>query len=274
MSMDVITPGFGTWKLGEGTREAVFTALACGYRHIDTGAIYGNESDVGEAIRQSGMPRKAFTISGKLWNSKRPYDKARKAFDKTLRNLGLDALDTYLIHWPACAASHENWQAVNAETWRALEDVLATGQTHAIGVSNFLPHHLQALMDSARIAPCVNQIELHPGMPQLDVLGFCENHGIAVEAWSPLGNGALLTAEPIVSIAQRLLVSPAQVCLRWCIQHKARPIVRSASREHMLLNLSVHHFSLSALDMEALDTMANVGASGTDPDKINFVQGG
>ncbi len=272
--MKGLQAGFGTWKLGEHTREAVLDALACGYRHLDTGAIYGNESDVGKAIRDSGLARETFSVSGKLWNTKRPYDKALKALERTLSNLGINALDAYLIHWPACAATHENWQEVNAETWRALEDAQAAGLTRTIGVSNFLPHHLEALMQTAHVCPCVDQIELHPGMPQADVLDYCASNDIAVEAWSPLGSGALLATESILSIAERIDVSPAQVCLRWCVQHGARPIVRTTTKEHMRLNLELESFSLTQEDLRALDKMENVGASGMHPDKINFGKGG
>ena len=267
--------GLGTWRLGEHTRDAVLDALRCGYRHIDTGAIYGNEVEVGQALADAGLPREQLFITGKLWNTRRSFDKALKAFDRTLRNLGLPYLDAYLIHWPANAATHgEQWPAVNAETWRALERLWQEGLVRSIGVSNFLPHHLEALLAEATVAPAVNQLELHPGMPQQAAVAWCQAHHIALEAWSPLGSGALLRHETVVAIARRHGVSAAQVCLRWCALRGALPIVRAADPTHLRENLHIADIPLTPSELAALDAMENVGASGTDPDQINFGKGG
>ncbi len=171
--------GFGTWQTpdGETAVAAVREALGVGYRHIDTAAAYGNEVSVGEGIRASGLARSEVFVTSKLWNTERGYDKTMAAFEKTVSDLGLDYLDLYLIHWPASANQFENWQDINLSTWKAMTELYKAGRIRAIGVSNFLPHHLHALMES-EVQPMVNQIEFHPGQMQEETLQYCKEHGI------------------------------------------------------------------------------------------------
>ena len=188
--------GFGTWKAenGEVAYQAVLEALKDGYRHIDTAAIYKNEESVGRAIRDSGIPRQEIFVTTKLWNTNHSYDEARQAFEESMEKLGLDYLDLYLIHWPNPKPLRENdeWKTRNAEVWRAMEDLYQEGKIRAIGVSNFLPHHLDALLETARVIPAVNQVRLAPGVYQEEVVDYCREKGILLEAWGHLDKESCL----------------------------------------------------------------------------------
>ena len=261
---------FGTWGLPEadGAAQAVQAALEAGYRGLDTAAGYANERYVGQGIAASGVERTALSITGKLWNTKRSAAMCAGACKNTLRNLKLSWLDVYLMHWPASPALHADWREINSDTWKGMEALCESGIVRAVGVSNFLPHHLEALSATAHMLPAVNQIELHPGHPQTETLRYCAEHGIAVEAWSPLGSGALLQHPLVQKIAARYHKLPAQICLRWCIQKGAAPVVRSANAVRMAENLCIEDFELSETDLQALDTMEDCGYSGMDPDTI------
>lgn len=260
--------GFGTWQTpnGETAVHAVKTAIECGYTHIDTAAVYGNEVSVGDGIHQSGTDRTSLFVTSKVWNTERGYEKTLKAFEKTLSDLKLDYLDLYLIHWPANAACDPNWKKTNAETWRALEDLYAQGKVRAIGVSNFLPHHLEALMETASVKPMVNQIEFHPGFMQKETVEFCGANGIAVEAWSPLGTGKMLQNETLQSIAARYQKSVAQLCVRWCLQNDVIPLPKSVTPSRIKENRQVFDFEITSEDMKIINGMAYCGGSGLDPD--------
>lgn len=203
--------GFGTWQTpnGETATQAVKAALQCGYRHIDTAAIYGNEKSVGEGIRKSGVCREDLFVTSKVWNIERGYEKTLAAFDKTLADLGLEYLNLYLIHWPANEKQFENWQEINKDTWRAMETLYLEGKIKSIGVSNFLVHHLEPLLAAAKIEPMINQIEFHPGQMQLDTVEFCKRNQILVEAWSPLGTGRMLNNSTLMAIAEKYQKSVA-----------------------------------------------------------------
>ncbi|MBR5533861.1 MAG: aldo/keto reductase, partial [Ruminiclostridium sp.] len=211
--------GFGTWQTPDGqvAAEAVKAALAAGYRHIDTASIYKNEAGVGQGIRESGVPREEIFVTTKVWNNKRGYEKTKESVEKSLERLGLDYLDLVLIHWPAVPKYVENWEELNQSTWQALTDLYKEGKIRAIGVSNFKPHHLKALLE-VEVKPMVNQIELHPGMTQQETVDLCQEHGILLEAWSPLGCGRLLDHPLWVEMAATYGKSVAQVCSRWCLQ--------------------------------------------------------
>lgn len=264
--------GFGTWKTpnDEKGMEAIETALEVGYRHIDTAAAYENEETVGKVIRQSGIPRSDLFVTSKLWNTNRGYENTLKAFDRSREALGLDYLDLYLIHWPAARGSEEEWQHINAETWRAFEKLYADGLVRAIGVSNFKPHHLGPLMKGSEIDPMVDQIEMHPGFPQKETREFCDLNGILVEAWSPLGRGRVLEDERIVALAKKYRCTPAQLCIRWCMQHGAVPLPKSVTPERIRQNADVFGIAIDAEDMKIIDDFEEFGESGLDPDTVDF----
>ena len=196
--------GYGTWKTpdGETASVSVKTAIELGYRHIDTAAAYGNETSVGEGIRESGISREQLFVTSKVWNTERGYEKTLHAFEKTCQDLGTDYLDLYLIHWPASVNQFENWEEINISTWKAMMELYKEGRIRAIGVSNFMPHHLKALMET-EIIPMVDQIEFHPGWIQNETVKYCKENMIQVEAWSPLGNGRVLNHPNLQQIAQK-----------------------------------------------------------------------
>ena len=218
----------------------------------------------------SGVDRKELFVTSKVWNTESGYEKTIAAFHQTLSDLQLDYLDLYLIHWPAIAKQHDNWEQLNAETWRAMEDLYKAGKIKAIGVSNFLPHHLESLLQQCTITPMVNQIEFHPGYMQKETVEYCQKHDILVEAWSPLGNGKLLSNPLLQEIAQKYDKSVAQLCIRWVLQHQLLPLPKSITPERIKQNANVFDFDISADDMNKIDNMAYCGGSGLNPDDIDF----
>ena len=268
--MKIPAIGFGTWQTpdGEIAVEAVKCALAAGYRHIDTAAVYGNEDSVGLAIAESGIPREELFITSKLWNTERGYDKTLRAFDQSLKKLSLDYLDLYLIHWPAVRM--DDWEKVNNDTWRAMEHLHRSGRIRAIGVSNFLVHHLRPLMDKASVLPLVDQIEYHPGQMQEETVDFCRQHDILVEAWSPLGTGRMLTNTLLIEVAEHYHKSVAQLCIKWCLQNGTLPLPKSVTPQRIVENLQVTDFHISAEDMKTINDLPYIGGSGLNPDTIDF----
>jgi diketogulonate reductase-like aldo/keto reductase len=264
--------GLGTWLTPDDDTavEAVKTAVDAGYRLIDGAAKYENEKSVGKGIRECGVPREELFVTSKVWNTERGYDKTMASFDKTLSDLGLDYLDLYLIHWPASENQFEDWRAINADTWRALEDLYKSGRVKAIGVSNFKAHHLKALIADSEIKPMVDQIEFHPGFMQYETLEFCRDNDILVEAWSPLGRRKMLGDERIVSLGKKYGKSPAQICIRWCIQNGVTPLPKSVTPERIRENIDVFDFRISAEDMKYVNSFEYFGGSGLDPDEIDF----
>ncbi|MDR1222948.1 MAG: aldo/keto reductase [Tannerella sp.] len=261
--------GFGTWQTPDGTVavESVRLAIETGYRHIDTAAVYGNEKSVGRGIAEAGIAGTELFVTSKLWNTEKGYDRTLRAFDKTMSNLGLDCLDLYLIHWPAIG--HDG-PAYNRETWRAFEKLYREKRIRAIGVSNFKPHHLESLMETAEVVPMVNQIEFHPGQMQQETLIFCNKHRILVEAWSPLGTGRMLTNPQLIELAAHYGKSAAQFCIRWCLQNNILPLPKSVTPSRIRENAEVFDFEISREDLDTIRSMPYFGGSGLDPDNRNF----
>lgn len=268
--VEMPTIGYGTWQVENSPAgaEAVAEAIRSGYRHIDGAARYENEASVGAGIKQSGVARKELFVTSKVWFNNRSYDKVLTACDTTLYDLGLDYVDLYLIHWPAVANNYENWEEVNAETWRAMEAIYRAGKAKAIGVSNFLPHHLEPLLKTAEIDPMVNQIEFRPGYPQIECVQWCMERGIVPEAWRPLGAGAALTGDLMKELSTKYGKTPAQICLRWGLQHGLVPLVKSANPVRMRENLEVYDFELSAEDMRRIDALPRDDAGAEKPDEL------
>lgn len=262
--------GFGTWQTpDDDAARAVSDAIKAGYRHIDTAACYENEVGVGSGIKQSGIEREKLFVTSKVWNTERGYKKTLAAFEKTLSDLGLDYLDLYLIHWPASSLRFENWKEINLETWRAMTELYKAGKIKAIGVSNFLPHHMEALVKT-EVRPMVNQIEYHPGLMWNDTVEYCKKHDILVEAWSPLGTGRMLENEELKAIAAKYGKSAAQLCIRWCLQNGVVPLPKSVNSARIAENADVFDFEIDKEDMEKINAMPNFGGSGLHPDEVNF----
>ncbi|MEU0987124.1 aldo/keto reductase [Streptomyces sp. NPDC005953] len=257
--------GFGVWQVPDDEAEqAVTTALEAGYRSIDTAAVYENETGTGRAVATSGLPREDLFITTKLWNSDQGYDSTLRAFDASLDRLGLDYADLYLIHWPMPA------QDTAADTYRAFEKILSDGRVKAIGVSNFLPEHLEQLFDKTSVVPAVNQIELHPHLQQEASREFHARHGIATEAWSPLGQGkGLLEVPTVVAVAHKHDRTPAQVVLRWHLQLGNVVIPKSVTPSRIRENLDVFGFELDADDLAALKALNEDRRLGPDPATFN-----
>jgi 2,5-diketo-D-gluconate reductase A len=255
--------GFGVFLVPpEQTAEAVSTALATGYRHIDTAEMYGNEREVGEAVAKSGLDRADVFITSKLNNGSHEPDDARRAFDGTLAALGSDYVDLFLIHWPLPTRYGGDF----VSTWKVLEEFYRDGRARSIGVSNFQPHHLRRLHQESQIPPAVNQIELHPFLTQDELRAFCAEHTIAIEAWSPIARGRIMNDPEITAIAERIGKSPAQVVLRWHIQHGRIIFPKSVNPARIKENFDIFDFELSAEDAEIVGGLNRDERTGPDPD--------
>lgn len=260
--------GLGVWQVPDGqAADSVKTALAAGYRLVDTAAIYGNEAGVGAGLRAAGVARKDLFITTKLWNDRHGYDDARKAMDESLQKLGLAYVDLYLIHWPVAGSDKY------LEAWRAMIEMQRDGLARAIGVSNFTQANLQRLMDASGVAPAVNQIELHPGFAQRALREFHARHGIATQSWSPLSQGGVAKEKAIVDLARKYGKSPAQVTLRWHLQHGLLVIPKSVTPARIRENIDVFDFELSAADMAAIDAIPDGERLGPDPETFAWMGG-
>lgn len=256
--------GFGVFQVNEGeeVENSVKWALEAGYRSIDTAAIYRNERGVGNAMRQSGIPREEIFLTTKVWNDDQRAKRTLEAFDESLERLGTDYVDLYLIHWPV--------KGCYQETWKAMEEIYHSGRAKAIGVSNFLVHHLQDILEDSDIVPAVNQVEFHPFLVQPELLNFCKEHQIQLEAWSPLIRGEIVSVPEAQKLAEKYQKTPAQIALRWDLQHEVVTIPRSIHRNRIEENAQIFDFELSDEDMALLDALDAGRRIGPDPDNFNF----
>lgn len=259
---------FGTFKVNEGDDiQIILDAIEVGYRHFDTAAFYNTEEALGKAIKKSGIPREEFFITTKVWKTSMGYKGAKKSFEESLEKLDMDYVDLLLIHWPK-PDEESDWKKIDIETWKAFEEIYKERRAKAIGVSNFLNHHMQNILDNCEIVPMVNQIEFHPGYIQKDVVDFDKEHGIVVEAWSPLGRERVLK-EPLLSeLAKKYGKSVAQICLVFALQMDVVPLPKSSSIERMKQNMDILDFELEKEDFEKILNMEETGWSGLDPDKF------
>jgi diketogulonate reductase-like aldo/keto reductase len=251
--------GLGVWQSAPGaeTRGAVLAALRAGYRLVDTARAYRNEDDVGAAVRESGVPRKDVFITTKVWNSDHGYDRTLRACDESLSRLGVEQLDLYLIHWPVEGLRHE--------TWRAMERLLADGKSRAIGVSNYTVRHLDELLGRAKEPPAVNQVEFNPFLHQRALLEHCREHAIQLEAYGPLARGHRMDHPVLLRVAQRHGRTPAQVLVRWGIEHGVVTIPKSVHEERIRENADVFGFALDREDLAALDALDEGYRTSWDP---------
>ena len=257
--------GFGVFLVEpQETSAAVSRALQAGYRHIDTAEMYGNESEVGAAIARSGLDRSEVFVTSKLSNDAHEPDDARRAFDETLKALSVDYVDLFLIHWPLPTRYDGDY----VSTWRVLEEFYREGRARSVGVSNFQPNHLRRLHAECEIPPAVDQIEVNPYLTQDELRGFCAEHQIAVEAWSPLARGEVLGDTAVSSIAQRTGNTPAHVVLRWHIQRGDIVFPKSVTPERIRENIDIFDFELSGADVEAITLLNRNERTGPDPDKF------
>lgn len=259
---------YGTYKAAdEKSAEIIRTAIEAGYRYFDTAAFYHTEEYLAEAIKESGIPKEEFFIASKLWKDDMGYEETKKAFAETLRNLQTDYVDLYLIHWPLPAPDYKDWKTLDLDCWRAMEELYEEGKIKAIGLSNFLPHHIENILEHCKIKPAVNQLEIHPGYSQEAVVRYCEEHDIRVQAWSPIGRQRVLKEELVVELAEKYHVSPAQICLRYSVQRGIIPLPKSSSMERMIQNQDLFSFEIEKEDMYRLETMPQAGWSGEHPDR-------
>jgi diketogulonate reductase-like aldo/keto reductase len=256
--------GLGVFQVKDGkeVKQAAKHAITIGYRHIDTASLYGNERGVGQAINESGIPRKEIFVTSKVWNSDQGYDKTLRAFDVSLKLLSFDYLDLYLVHWPV--------KGKYIETWKALERLYTEGRVRAIGVSNFLRHHLEDLLQQCNETPMVNQMEFHPRLIQQDLIDYCLQHNIQYEAWSPLMQGRVFHIPELRSLAVKYRKDVAQLVLRWNLQKGVVTIPKSIHKERIVSNAQIFDFEILSEDIKAIDQLDKHERVGADPDNFNF----
>lgn len=256
--------GLGTYRADEGpeVENEVATALSLGYRLVDTAAAYDNEHSVGRVLRASGIPRKELFVTTKVWNTDQGFARTHAAFDKSLATLDVGYIDLYLVHWPV--------PSLMGETWRAMEEILATGRTRAIGVCNHLTHHLDRLLGEATVPPAVNQFEFHPRLQQPDLTAYCREHAITMQAWAPVMRGRANLVPELVEIAQRHDKTPAQVSIRWILQQGITTIPKSVHSERVAENADIYDFELSEQEMAVISRLDTGQRIGSHPDHYQF----
>lgn len=270
--LEIPVVGFGTWQTpdGEVAELSVLTALKAGYTYIDTAAAYKNEESVGRAIKKSGLNREDLYITTKLANPSHTYEDAQQSIKDSLEKLDLDYIDLYLIHWPNPVTSRHEWKKRNADSWRAMEEAVDAGLIKSIGVSNFHPHHIDALLETARIKPAVNQILLNPSDMQEELVRYNKKHDILSEAYSPLGTGKIFEVESLKDLASKYNKTVAQVVIRWSLHHGFLPLPKSVTPERIVSNFDVYDFELSPEDIALIDGLKGTAGSAIDPDTTNF----
>jgi diketogulonate reductase-like aldo/keto reductase len=264
--------GFGMWQTPDGTVgiNAVKSAIQAGYTHIDTAQAYRNEDCVKYGIKESGVDREKLFITTKLWNNSHSYDLVMSSFEESLKQLGTDYVDLFLIHWPNPAPFRSRWQKANAESWKAMEELYEAGKIRAIGISNFRKHHIEALLETAKIKPMVNQIRLCPGETQDETVDYCRSQGMILEAYSPLGTGKIFDVPEMKNLAEKYGRSIAQICIRWSLQRGYLPLPKSVTPSRIEENLKVFDFELDEADVQMIAGLTGcVGLSG-DPDNMPF----
>lgn len=265
--VEIPAVAFGTYKAADGkSADVIRTAIEAGYRYFDTASFYGTETYLAEAVRESGISRDEIFIASKLWKTEMGYDNVKKAFERTLENLETDYLDLYLIHWPLPEPGYKEWKQLDKETWRAMEELYQEGKIRAIGLSNFLPHHIENILEDCTVRPAVDQIEYHPGYSQEAVVQYCKERDILVQAWSPIGRQRVLTEGLVQELAEKYGVSPARICLKFAVQRGIIPLPKSSSMERMKDNLDLYSFEMEQEDIWRLATMPQAGWSGEHPD--------
>lgn len=263
--------GLGTWQSSNETAKlSVLAALSHGYKLIDTAAAYGNELGVGAGLKASGLKREEYFVTSKLRNANHGYEATMEAFELTIKKLGVDYLDLYLIHWPNPVQFRGIWKRAMQETWRAFEDLYKAKKIRAIGVSNFMPHHIEALMETAEIKPMVNQLKLCPGIEQPEIVQYCRENDIVVEAYSPFGTGLIFDNEVMQNLSKKYNKTIAQICLRWCLQNDFVSLPKSANPIRIKDNTDIFDFELSAEDMDLIASLSGSCGEAPDPDTITF----
>ena len=248
--------GFGTYKA---SHDSIMAALNEGYRYFDTASFYGNESEIAEALTHSGIKREDVFIASKVWKSDMGYDNTIQAFARTLENLRSDYVDVYLIHWPR--------PDLDLETWRAMEHLYSQGKIRALGLSNFLPYHAENIFSCCKVMPSIAQFEFHPGHLQFPALEYYRQKGIQVQAWSPMGRGRVLDDILILELAEKYHVTPAQICLRFCLHEGVMPLPKASSPERMRENLACENFAIDDEDISRIENMPPLGWGGIHPDR-------
>lgn len=255
--------GFGTSLIeGEECVNNIKQALQTGYRHIDTASAYKNEIYIGQAIKESNISREEIFVTSKVWKDSMGYENTIKSFNNSLQNLDLEYIDLFLIHWP-----RNNDEKLNIDTWKALEDLYKQKKVRSIGLSNFLKHHLEIILNNCEIIPMVDQLELHPGLTRQETLSFCKEKDIVVEAWAPLGKGKMLQNKDLIRISSKYNKSVAQICIKWCLQNNVIPLPKTTNLSRMLENKDVFNFTISDEDMEFINNMEFFAGSDMDPNK-------
>ncbi len=274
--VEIPVVGFGTWQMenDDSTADIVEHAIEVGYRHIDTAAVYRNEESVGRGIRQAidkGLvTREELFVTTKLWNDDHTYELATKAIDDSLERLGLDYVDLYLIHWPNPIKYRDNWQESNAESWRAMEEAQEAGKIRSLGISNFMPRHLEPLLETANVKPTVNQILLNPSEMQPETVAANKKNNILSSAYSPLGTGKIFEIDELKELAQKYNKTEAQIVLRWSLQHGFLPLPKTSTHSRVAENADIFDFELSEEDMVKINSFEGQAGRMGNPDEKTY----